>query len=185
MQLVVAGGVRVLHRDLGAELDVLAHRLAERRSGGMPAVVERGHVQLDEAPALRLIDVQPAVDVDQVPESELARETVGAAEALRREHRQVLDVLRPALTEQRLKQRVGEHAVVEDLLEPVQRRLAAGVLVEGLWGREPCAHVTGSNSPGTRPASPGRRRQSPVEARYQRGSRSCAAVRRSSPCRPP
>ena len=52
----------------------------------------------------------------------------GAAEALRREHGQVLDVLELAGTEERLQQRVAQHAVVEGLLEAMQGLLAAGML---------------------------------------------------------
>lgn len=40
------------------------------------------------------------------------------------------DVLWSAGSEQRLQDRVGEHAAVEDVDEPVQRGLATGVVVE-------------------------------------------------------
>ncbi len=70
------------------------------------------------------------MDGDQVCESELAREAVGAAERLRGERGQVVDVARLTLPEQRLEERIGEDAVVEVLLEAVQGGLAAGVLEE-------------------------------------------------------
>ena len=68
------------------------------------------------------------MDVDQVREPELAREAVRPTEGLGREHGQMLDELRLAVTEQRLEQRVPQHAVVKGLFEPVQSLFAAGVL---------------------------------------------------------
>src|SRR5215216_6663584 len=44
VQLVVAVGVRVLHRHLGAELDMLAHGLAKRRVARHRGRVERREV---------------------------------------------------------------------------------------------------------------------------------------------
>ncbi|GAA1679086.1 hypothetical protein GCM10009733_089910 [Nonomuraea maheshkhaliensis] len=55
-------------------------------------------------------------------------EGVGAAEGLRREGGQVIDVGGPARAEERLEQRVGQQAAVEDLDELVQLVLAARVL---------------------------------------------------------
>jgi len=72
VQLVVAVGVRVLHRHPGAELDVLAHGLAKLRLGGHLSCVPRRHVELDEPLALLLGDPQAAVNRDEVPEAELA-----------------------------------------------------------------------------------------------------------------
>src|SRR3954466_5082503 len=114
---------------------MLAHRLAELRIVGHAGIVERGQVELHEPSALGLGDREAAMDVNEVREAELAREPVPTAEALCREHRQMLDVLWPPCAEQRLEQRIGEHAVVEDLLGPVQCGLAARVLVERLPGR--------------------------------------------------
>jgi hypothetical protein len=56
VQLVVAVGVGVLHRHLGAERDVLAHGLAKSRVIGHLSLLERSHVELDEPPALLLGD---------------------------------------------------------------------------------------------------------------------------------
>jgi len=52
------------------------------------------------------------VDVDEVREPELAREAVRSAERLGGEHREMLDVLRLPLPEQRLEKRVAQDAVV-------------------------------------------------------------------------
>ena len=54
-------------------------------------------------------------------EAQLAGEAVGATEGLGGEGRQVVDVLRLPCAEQRLQQRIAQHAVVERLLQPVQR----------------------------------------------------------------
>ena len=56
---------------------MLAHGLAKRRVGRHPGRVERGHVQLDEPPALLLGDPQPAVHVDEVREAQVAGEPLG------------------------------------------------------------------------------------------------------------
>jgi len=53
VQLVVGGRVGVLHRDPGAELDVLADGGAERLVVGQSRLVQRRQVELDEALALR------------------------------------------------------------------------------------------------------------------------------------
>ena len=66
------------------------------------------------------------MDLDQVGETQLAGEPVRAAEGLGGEGGQVVDVLGPAGAEERLEQRVGQDAVVEDLLEAVQPLLATG-----------------------------------------------------------
>ncbi len=124
-------GVRVLQGDLRAELDVLHDGLPERRIVGHAGRVERRGVQGDEALPLFLGDVQAAVDGDEVGEAEFAGEPVGAAEGLGGEGREVVDVLGLPGTEQRLQERVGEHAVVEGLLEAVQRLVPAGVLEQG------------------------------------------------------
>src|SRR5215217_1301014 len=72
VQLVVSVGVRVLHRHLGAELDVLANRLAKLRVGRHPSRVERPHIEPDEPLALLLCDPQPAMHGNEVGETELA-----------------------------------------------------------------------------------------------------------------
>jgi hypothetical protein len=83
MQLVVGRGVGVLRRDLRAELEVLAHGGAERLVVGHAGGIEGGEVELDEARALGLGDLQAAVHVDQVLEAELPAEPIGSAERLR------------------------------------------------------------------------------------------------------
>src|SRR5215211_1878701 len=72
VQLVVAVGMRVLHRHLGAELDVLANGLAKFRVGCHLSRVERRHVELDEPLALLLCDPQPAVHGNEMGEAERA-----------------------------------------------------------------------------------------------------------------
>ena len=89
MQLVVAVGAGVLHGDPRAKLDVLAHCFTESEVVGYLRLVQRGGVEVDEALALLLRDLQAAVDLDQVLEPELAREAVGPAERFDRERRQV------------------------------------------------------------------------------------------------
>src|ERR1700722_19598925 len=132
MQLVVAAGQGVLHGHAGAELGVRAQRLPERRIGGEPGSVRGGHVELDEPLALRLGDPQPAVHVDQVREAQLPGEVVRAPERLRLERGEVVDVLRAARAEQRLEQRIGEDAGVEDIHEVTQGGGAPGVLEKSL-----------------------------------------------------
>ena len=68
--------------------------------------------------------------VDDVLEAEFAREPIWAAERLAGEPRQMIDVGRHALDEHRLEQRIGEHLVVEQLLEPMQTLITAGMLIE-------------------------------------------------------
>ena len=80
VQLVVGAGVRVLHGDLRAELDMLHDGLPERRIVGHAGRVERRGVEGDEALPLLLGDAQAAVDGDEVGEAEFAGEPVGAAE---------------------------------------------------------------------------------------------------------
>jgi hypothetical protein len=72
VELVVALGVRVLHRHLRAKLDVLADGLAKRGIGRHLRRVERDHVELDEPLALLLGDPQSAVYGYEVGEAELA-----------------------------------------------------------------------------------------------------------------
>src|SRR4051794_769912 len=105
-----------------------AEGLVVRHAGG----VKGGEVELDEPSALLLRDLQASVDLDEVPESEFTREPIRTPEALGGERRQVVDVAGSTDTEQRLQERVLQHAVVEHLLEPVQANRCAGVLVKGL-----------------------------------------------------
>ena len=82
------------------------------------------------------------MDVDQVPEAELPGEAVSPAEGLRGEPCQVLHVVRLARAEQRPQQRVGEHARVEVILEPVQARQAIGVVPESVARAQPWPALT-------------------------------------------
>ena len=130
MRFVVSLGVRVLHRHPRAELHVRADRLVERPVVGHAGLVECLHVQLDEAPALPLEDLQVPVDGDQVAEAQLPRKAVRAAERLGRKRGQAVHVVRSALAEQRLQDRIGHDLAVEDLIEAVDRLFTARVLVE-------------------------------------------------------
>jgi hypothetical protein len=71
-----------------------------------------------------------AVHIDDVLKAKVAREAVGPAERFGREPGQVLDVMRSPLREQGLQQRIGDDLGVEQLLKPVQRLLASGMLVQ-------------------------------------------------------
>jgi hypothetical protein len=82
VQLGLGGGVRVLHRDAGAELDVFADGCSEVGIGWQAGVVHRRDVEFDEPLPLRLSDLEPAVHGDQVREAELAGERVLTAEGL-------------------------------------------------------------------------------------------------------
>jgi hypothetical protein len=84
-------------------------------------VVHRRQVELDEPLPLRLSDLETAVHGDQVGKAELACERVRAAERLGGEHRQMVDMLRLPCPEQRLQQRVAQHAGVEHVLEAMDR----------------------------------------------------------------
>jgi hypothetical protein len=130
VQLVVVVSVRVLHRDLRAELDVGADGLAERLVIGHVGLVERRHVQLDEPAALLLGDLEIAVDCDEMVEAQLTAEAVRPTERLGRERGQVIDVLGPSRTEQRLEHGIRKDAAVEQILKTVNRFLATGVFVE-------------------------------------------------------
>lgn len=133
VEIVVGAGVRVLHRDVRPELHVGAQRLPERRVAGKLSSVGGGQVQRDEPLSLLLGDLQTAVHLDQVRETtHRAGELVRPAERLTVEGGQLVDVLGPAGSEQRLEERVGEHAGVEGVDESAQPRLAAGVLVQAL-----------------------------------------------------
>jgi hypothetical protein len=83
VQLVLGGGVRVLHRDLRPELEVGAHGVAERLVVGHANGIQRGQVELDEPLPLLLSDLQVPVDVDQVPEAEFTVPGLAVQQELR------------------------------------------------------------------------------------------------------
>jgi len=132
MQLGVGFGPRILLSDMGAELYVLAECLTERLVIGQPGFIEGLQVERDESFALLVGDLQLAVHVDHVSEAQPAGEAIRAAEGLRREPGQVIDVGGRSLGEKGLEHLVGERLGVEQVLEPVQRFVAARVLVQRL-----------------------------------------------------
>src|SRR5271170_1287178 len=134
VKLGVVGRMGVLHRDTRAELNVFAHGRAERLIVRHAGGVDGRHIQLDEALTLLPGDLQATMDVNRVFKAQLAGEAVGATERLGGEHRQVINVLRLTIAEQRLEQGVAEHTVVEDLLELVESLLAASVLEQRRHG---------------------------------------------------
>lgn len=79
-----------------------ADRFPKRLIVGHSRLIERLHVQSDEPLTLLIGDLQVAVCFDQMLEAQLARKAVRPTERLRREPGQVIDVMRPALREQRL-----------------------------------------------------------------------------------
>ena len=139
MQFAVARGVGVLHRHLRSEFDVRTHGLAKILVGRHRRPVERCHVQIDEALALLLVDLESAMHLNQMREPEFAREPVRTAERFGRKRREVIHMLRLARTEQWLQKRIGEHAVVEELLEAMDPRLAPGVFEQGRHGFYPAS----------------------------------------------
>src|SRR5262245_60596007 len=104
---------RVLLRDARAELDVRAQGLPERRIVWQARVVDGLHVERDEAFTLLVRDPEPAVYIDHVLKTKLAREPVRAAERLGRKPRQVLHVMRSPLREKRLQHWIGENLRIE------------------------------------------------------------------------
>jgi hypothetical protein len=133
VELLVGLCVRVLHRNLRAELDVLSQRLSKRRIIRQPDVVSRAHVQLDETLALLLADLEPPMHRDQMLEpAQFTRETVRPAESLDIEGGEVLDMARLAGAKERLKQRVTKHASVKRVDEAAEAWFATGVLEERL-----------------------------------------------------
>jgi hypothetical protein len=66
VELVVRLGVRVLHGNVGTELDVRAECFAESVVVGQAGPVGCAQIELDEPQALRLGDLQAAVRVDQI-----------------------------------------------------------------------------------------------------------------------
>jgi hypothetical protein len=93
MEFGVAFSPRVLLRDPGAELDMGTHGLPECLVPWKTRLVERLHVQRDEAFPLLVRDLQVAVDIDHVLKAKLAREPIrptkrlGQVGAFRVEHR--------------------------------------------------------------------------------------------------
>lgn len=69
MQIPVGLGVRVLHRDPAAELEVLGDRLAKRSVFRKIALIHRLEIHRDEPLPLLLGDLKAAMDVDQVLEA--------------------------------------------------------------------------------------------------------------------
>ena len=132
MELALGGGVGVLHRNLGAELEVGAHRVTERLVIGHANGIEGRQIQLDEPLALLLADLQTTVNVDQVTKPELTAVAVRPPERLCGEPRQMGHMIGLTGAEQRLQQWVGEHAGEEVILEPVQALYAASVLEQRL-----------------------------------------------------
>jgi len=96
---------------------VFPHCIAEYGVGRQFGRVERGDVQVDEPLALLLGDLQAAVHRDQVGESDLSGEAVRAAERFSGKRGEVVHMCRPSSPEQRLQQRIAQHAVVEGLLQ--------------------------------------------------------------------
>jgi hypothetical protein len=82
MEVGVVFSPRVLLCDPGAELDMGMHRLPEWLVLWKTRLIERFHVQRDEAFPLLVGDLEVAVHVDDVLETKLARETVRPTERL-------------------------------------------------------------------------------------------------------
>ena len=132
MKLGIRSGAGVLLGDACSELDVLPDRAAERLVVGQIGFVESLQVDLDEPLTLLVGDLQVAMHVDDVPKTELIGKSWRAAERLSGEPGQVFDVGGNAVREQLLEHGVGERLGVEDLLEPVQAFVAAGMLIQRL-----------------------------------------------------
>src|SRR5262245_56174796 len=71
-----------------------------------------------------------SVDIDDVLKAQFASESVWPTERFRREPRQVIDVMRAPLDEQRLQDRIRENFRVEQLLEAVKRFISARMFVQ-------------------------------------------------------
>jgi hypothetical protein len=65
-----------LHGHARAELDVRAHGLPEGLVGGHPRNIQCVHVKLNEADTLLLGNPQPAMDTNEVLESQLSSEAI-------------------------------------------------------------------------------------------------------------
>lgn len=132
MKLGVRPGARVLLSDVCSELDVLTNRAAKRLVVGHAGIVERLQVDLDEPLTLLVGDLQVAMHVDDEPKTELIGKSWRPAERLSSEPGQVIDVGTNAMREQLLEHGVSERLGVEELLEPVQTFVAAGMLIQRL-----------------------------------------------------
>jgi hypothetical protein len=67
---------------------------------------------------------------DQVLETDLPGKPIGTTKRLRSEGGEMVHMPRLALAEQPLQPRVGQHAGVEDVLQPMQCLLATGMLIQ-------------------------------------------------------
>jgi hypothetical protein len=79
-------------------------------SAGIPANIQCVHVKLNEADTLLIGNPQPAMNTNEVLESQLSSEAIRTTERLRRERCQMIDVLGPTSAEEGLQKRVGENA---------------------------------------------------------------------------
>ena len=130
MKLGVRPGARVLLSDVCSELDVLTNRAAKRLVVGKAGIVERLQVHLDEPLTLLIGDLQIAMHVDDVPKTEPIGKSWRPAERLSSKPGQVIDMAGNTMREQLLEHRVSERPGVEQLLEPVQALIAAGMLIQ-------------------------------------------------------
>ena len=94
-------------------------------------LVEQPEIQLDESGAVLLRDLEAAMHVDQVVESQLFGEAIRPAEGLGGERSEMVDMFGSAGTEKRLQDRVGQDTGVEDLFQSVQGFFPAGMLKNG------------------------------------------------------
>jgi hypothetical protein len=159
MELLVVLSVRVLHRHERSELDVVADGVAEGSIIGHTRVVQRGQVELNETLPLLLGDGQPPVYLDQMGEAEFAAKAIRAAERLSSERGQVVDVLGPPRSEQRLEDGIGKNARVEDVFEAMKRLHASGMLKERGHKRKGSDRwaLPGRRAPGPSHIAPGPR----------------------------
>jgi hypothetical protein len=145
MEFVVGLGVRILHRHPGAEIEMRTNGFPERSVGRHAGLIERSEIQLDKAGALLLGDLKAAVHVDQVIESQLFGEAIRAAEGLRGERSEMIDMFESAGTEKRLQNRIGQDTGVEDVFQVVQGFFPAGVLKKRGQGGAPLVMARKAN----------------------------------------
>src|SRR5258708_3829964 len=135
IEVFVTLGMGVLHRYPRAKLDMLPDRLPEGLVIGHAHRIERGQVQLDEALPLGFGNLERTMYGDQgVKSAEFAGKAIGSAEGFGGKGSQMVDVVRLSCAEERLEQRILEHASIEGLLQSVQRIKTTGVFEEG-WHR--------------------------------------------------
>jgi hypothetical protein len=132
MKLGVRPGARVLLGDLCSKLDVLTDGAAKRLVVGQTGIVESLQVDLDEPLTLLVGDLQVAMNVDDVPKTELIGKSWRAPERLTGKPGQAFDMAGNAVREQLLEHEVGERLGVEELLEPVQALVTARMLIQRL-----------------------------------------------------